>query len=419
MDHVDLLVDNLFRHESGRLVSAIARRLGTKNLALAEDVVQDALCRALEVWKFRGIPDNPAAWIMAVAKNRVLDLLRRDRTREALSHLFIQNGSPEEVAQPFDIDALFHPSAVQDGQLRMMFSCCHAKLSEEAQVALMLHILCGFSTAEIAAAFFSGIAAIEKRVLRGKKILAEAKQLLDLRETDVAKRLTSVQRALYLVFSEGYHGANPVFAVRQELCHEAMYLVGLLLEHPLGRCGSTYGLAALMCLNAARMPAREDASGNFVPLKLQDRNRWDRELILKGHAFLGQSAQGWELSEYQVEAAIASVHACAASVEATDWLAIIALYDHLLELRPSAIVALNRAIAIGRHAGAEQGLASLSEIRDREILDSYPFYWAALGEFELQAGQPVMARVHFAKAEHLARNSFERQHYARRVAECG
>jgi RNA polymerase sigma factor (sigma-70 family) len=415
MQGIEGLVDNLFRREAGRLLAVLVRIVGPANLSLAEDVVQDALCRALEVWKFQGVPDNPSAWIISVAKHRAIDLVRREKT----ARIFSQRLAAEESlpTDTIDLDALFQPSGIAHEQLRMMFSCCHPDLSEEAQIALVLHILCGFSSREIAAAFLISTPAAEKRLARAKKMLGCLDDLLDLNAADVAARLPIVQRALYLLFNEGYHGANPQLAIRQGLCREAMYLTELLLEHPLGRDdGSTSGLAALMYLHAARMPAREDNSGHFVPLDLQDRSRWDQALILKGHHWLGESAHGWELSEYQIEAAIASVHTCAPTMAETDWKAIVSLYDSLLQIRPTPVVHLNHAIAVGQSEGAATGLHALRSIEDSAALDSYPFYWAALGEFELQLGRRDAAQDHFRTAEKRARNPFECRYFAQRFA---
>ena len=226
--------DHLFRREAGRMVATLTRIFGVHNLALAEDVVQDAFCRALEVWKFRGVPENPSAWLMTTAKNRALDVLRRERTARTFAPELGRLLESEWTLAPA-VEELFGANAIQDDQLRMMFSCCHPRLPEEAQVALMLHILCGFSVGEVAAAFVSSHAAMEKRITRAKKVLAGSKSLFDIADAeDFAARLPAVHRALYLLFNEGYHGASPESAVRAELCREAMRLAALLREHPLG-----------------------------------------------------------------------------------------------------------------------------------------------------------------------------------------
>src|SRR6267154_1955406 len=236
------LTDHLFRHEAGRMVATLARIFGIHNLALAEDVVQDAFCRALEVWKFRGVPENPSAWLMATAKNRALDVLRRQRTARTFAPELGRLLESEWTLAPA-VEEVFAAGAIRDDQLRMMFSCCHPRLPEEAQVMLMLHILCGFGIDEVASAFVTTYTAVEKRIPRAKKVLAGAKKLFDTRATaEFADRLPAVQRALYLLFNEGYHGASAEFAVRAELCQEAIRLARLLLEHPRGATPATYAL---------------------------------------------------------------------------------------------------------------------------------------------------------------------------------
>lgn len=409
------LHDHWFRHEAGRLVAALTRIFGVHNLALAQDVVQDAFCRALEQWRLRGVPDRPAAWLMTTAKHRALDIVRRERRARAFAPELGRLLDSEWTLAPL-IDEAFAAPTIRDEQLRMMFSCCHPRLPEQAQIALILHILCGFGAAEIAAALLAGRAAIEKRIARGKKALAGARRLFDLGDAEFAARLSTVQRALYLLFSEGYHGASA--AVRVELCDEAIRLVALLRDYPPAATPATTALAALMSLHAARLPARLDAAGDLSTLVDQDRSRWDARRLADGLALLEQSATGAELSAYHVEAAIAAVHAAAPTLDATDWAAIVALYDRLIGLAPSPVVALGRAIAIGQRDGAERGLAELHAIPGRDRLSAYPFYPAALGEFELRRGARDAARTQFATALALARNDAERRFLERRLAQC-
>jgi len=407
-----------FRHDSGRIVAALTRVFGIHNLALSEDVVQDAFCRALEVWKFNGLPENPSAWLMKAAKNRALDILRHERK--------VSNFAPElgrllesEWTLVPTVNELFEPKAITDEQLQMMFSCCHSKLPEHSQVALILNILCGFSLAEIAHAFFSSEEATEKRVTRAKALLSRSRKLFELRKSkDFPTRLSAVQRALYLLFNEGYHGACSKSAIRIDLCQEAIRLAALLLENALTATSSTYALSALFCLDAARLPARLDDTGALVPLLHQDRSRWDQALIAEGHRLLEQSAVGTQLTEYHLEAAIASVHACAASVEETDWEQIVSLYNALMQLRPSPVVALNRAIAIGQHQGPELGLQAVQSIEELARLAAYPFYHAALAELELRRGKAEPAARHFREAIALARNEMERRFLAQRLRAC-
>lgn len=407
-----------FRREAGRLTAALTRVFGVHNLALAEDVTQDALCRALEVWKFHGPPPNPSAWLMTTAKNRAIDLIRRERTARTLGPELERWLKTEWTLTP-TVDELLAEDALADDQLRMMLSCCHPRLPEEAQVALILQILCGFSSREIAAAFLESTAAVEKRVARAKKVLAASKKLLDLGEAgEVASRLPVVHRALYLLFNEGYHGASAESAVRVELCQEALRLVALLLEHPTGQMPATRALAALMCLHAARMPSRLDDAGDLTPFFDQDRSQWDAALIAQGQRLLYESAEGAELTTYHLEAAIAAVHALAPSARETDWGAIVRLYDALLAMRPSPVVALHRAIAVAQHEGPERGLAEVAAMASRERLENYPFYAAALAEMELGRGCLDRARAHFHHALSLARNPTERRFLEKRLAAC-
>jgi predicted RNA polymerase sigma factor len=404
-----------FRHESGRLVAALTRLFGVHNLTLAEDVTQHAFCRALEVWKVRGIPENPSAWLLATAKHRALDVLRRERTaRNFAPELSCRLDSEGELAGA--VDEAFLPGTIRDEQLRMMFSCCHPRLQEEAQVALILNILCGFGASEIAGALLTGRAAIEKRITRDKRTLAESRTLFTLTDAEFETRLSTVCHALYLLFNEGYHGASQAGAVRPELCEEALRLTALLCEYGPAATPSTQALSALMCLNAARVPGRLDAKGDLLALSEQDRARWDTDLLNRGLTLFDASATGQELSAYHVEAAIAVAHASAPSFAETDWGNIVALYDRLMSVAPSPVVALNRAIAVGQREGSAAGLAALHAIADAERLRTYPFYPAALGELTLRLGHYALAQAHFGAALALARNDAERRFLQKRLA---
>jgi RNA polymerase sigma-70 factor (ECF subfamily) len=388
------------------MVAALTHVFGPHNLALAEDVVQDAFCRALELWKVQGIPRNPSAWLMTTAKHRALDALRRERTARTFA-----SGQTADAG----VAEAFAEHTIRDEQLRMMFSCCDPRLPEEAQVALILNILCGFGAGEIATAFLCSRAAIEKRISRGKKVLASSRRLFDLEDAEFAPRLSAVRRALYLLFNEGYHGASGEAAVRVELCGEAMRLTGLLRELPAAAAPATDALAALMYLHAARLPARVDSAGDLHALAQQDRSRWDTGLLAEGLALLERSAAGPALTAYHVEAAIAAAHAEARSLQETDWRFIVSLYDRLMAIAPSPVVALNRAIAVGERDGPERGLEELHAMRDRARLSRYPFYPAAMGELELRRGNPEGARRHFRAALGLARNPTERRFLEQRL----
>lgn len=411
------LGEHLFRQEAGRIVAALTRTFGLHNVALAEDVTQDAFCRALETWKHRGVPDNPSAWLMKAAKNRALDVLRRERTA--------RNFAPDlgrllqtEWTMAYAVEALLDPTEIPDDQLRMMFSCCDPRLPEPTQVMLVLQLAGGFAAREIAGAFVSRTAAVEKRLVRAKRFLAESGTLFDIADAaDFERRLPLVQRALYLVFSEGYHGASARGSVRADVCGEAIRLATLLAEHPLGSHRSTMALCALMCFGAARLPARLDARGELETE--QRRDRWDDALIARGREWLERSAGGSELSAYHIEAAIAYEHCAAPTAELTDWNCVVALYDRLMNVAPSPVVELNRAIALGQTLGPTRALQAIEAIAERDRLADYPFFHAALGDFQLRCNNRPAARDAFSAALARARNPMERRFLRRRLTACG
>jgi RNA polymerase sigma factor (sigma-70 family) len=410
-------LEHLFRREAGRMVATLTRIFGVANLALVEDVVQDALCRALETWKIRGVPDDPAAWLMATAKNRALDFIRRERTARTFAPEVAWHVESEHAIRTRIEESSAGVTSAND-QLRMMFSCCNPRLTEESQIALVLHILCGFSVSEIASAFLSRHETVKKRITRAKALLAGSKHLFELTDADFAERLSSVQRALYLLFSEGFHGSSTESAVRAELCDEAMRLAALLCDNAATATPATRALLSLMFLHAARLPSRIDPSGDFTQLLDQDRSRWDQRLLREGQRLLEASATGDELTAYHLEAGIASLHAGAPDPASTPWRTIVSLYDALMRVRPSAVVALNRALATAQCDGPARGLEEIHAIADRDRLSAYPFYSAALGELELRNGHMTAAREHYREALTLARNPAERRFLERRIADC-
>jgi RNA polymerase sigma-70 factor (ECF subfamily) len=410
------LVDHFFRREAGKMVAFLSRMVGLARLDLAEDVVQDTLCRALESWSMQGLPDNPSAWLMRVARNRAIDLLRRDHqfrdfSPELVHRLRLRESLPED-------EAVFEQE-IRDDQLRMMVACCHPELSTAAQVTLILKTLCGFSVPEIAHALLVSEDSIEKRLGRARKLFRVSGAFIELTHpSEIPKRLEAVQQAIYLLFSEGYHGSTSEATVREDLCFEAIHLTLLLSEHPAGDGPKTHALLALLCFHAARLAGRVDDDGTLIQLEMQDRSRWDHELIGRGFAALARSATGTDLSEYHLEAAIASLHCAAPSFAATDWPQILDLYDSLYRLKPSPIVALNRAIALGHARGPEEGLAALATLRDADRLRDYPFHAAAQGEFHLLAGRPGAAVSHFERAIALARSRTEAAFFERKLESC-
>jgi RNA polymerase sigma factor (sigma-70 family) len=408
MSGIAALVDHLFRHEAGKMVATLVRVLGVRNVEFAEDVVQDALCRALEVWRYRGVPENPSAWLFQAARNRAVDLLRRrkrfDRAARGLSRLPPSGGEEGEI---------------RDDQLRMMFACAHPSLPLEGQVAIILKFLCGFSVAEIAQAFLTSPAAVEKRLTRSRQLMKRETSAGFPGAATAAPRLDSIHQALYLLFSEGYHGSHPERTVREELCAEALRLASLLAEHPATATSATFALLGLMCLHAARLPSRIDDVGSLILLQAQDRSRWSRPLIDLGYQHLMKSAKDGALTPFHLEAGIAAVHAQAGSFEETDWGSILKLYSLLYKLRPTPIVALNRAIATGRVSGPEEGLREIHRIRGGRALKNYPFLEAAVGDLHERAGRIHEAASHFKRALRLARNESERRVLESRLARQG
>lgn len=412
-------MDHLFRSEAGRLVPALVRILGVHNVDLAEEVVQDVLLSALETWKFGPLPDNPAAWLTRAARNRALDVVRRKRTESRFASDITALVQSEWTAAS-TVDSLFSETEIRDDQLRMMFSCCAPNLSSELHVTAILRMLCGFGVAEIARAFLTTEATVEKRLTRAKAALRESGRLFDFHGADrIVARLPSVEQALYLLFNEGYHSSHPESAVREDLCREAMRLAGLLADHTaLAHHASPHALLAVLCLHAARLRSRIDAAGDLVPLDEQDRSQWDARLIEEGLRQLALASDGDEVGPFHVEAAIAATHCQAARFEDTDFASIVSLYDVLLSVRPTAIVALNRAVAIGFAQGPDAGLDALAEIADAKRLAGYHFLAAAEGELHRRAGRFDAARSAFERALESVRTPAERRFIERRIAEC-
>ncbi|MCI0420460.1 MAG: sigma-70 family RNA polymerase sigma factor, partial [Acidobacteria bacterium] len=330
MENIPGLVDHFFRREAGKMVSYLTRILGSDRIDLAEDVVQDTLCKALETWSIHGLPDNPSAWLMRVARNRAIDLIRRDDrfpyfAPELAQLLRVQGDLPDETPA-FERE-------IQDDQLRLMFSCCHPELSTEAQVTLILKTLCGFSVSEIAHALLTSEDSIEKRLGRARKLLRLSGTLVEITNaSDIPKRIEAVYQVIYLLFNEGYHGSGSEQVVREDLCFEAIRLTLLLSEHPEGKKPKTYALLALLCFHAARLSGRMEDDGSLIQLEMQDRSKWNQDLMGKGFHFLERASMGNELSEYHLEAGIASLHCAASAYEKTDWAKILELYDLLYGL---------------------------------------------------------------------------------------
>jgi RNA polymerase sigma-70 factor, ECF subfamily len=409
------LVDHLFRTSAGQMVSHLTRLLGSERLDLAEEVVQESLLKALQLWPHSGIPDNPAGWLFRVARNAALDAVRhRALTIEKAPAI---TAEILRAALPSTTDIGLEEQ-LRDDELRMVLMCCHPALSPDARVALSLKTVGGFSVREIARAFLAEEATISQRLVRAKRQIREMKISFDLPTNgDLAARLDSLLEVLYLMFNEGYAALSGEELVRQELCGEALRLARLVAASSVSS-PTTHALVALMAFQAARLPARVDSNGELVLLEDQDRALWDRRLIALGFHHFSEAAEGDVISPYHLQAAIAAVHAGPQSGEDPDWKTILAHYDQLMELAPSPIVALNRVVAISKVEGAQPALDSLEKLSDDPALRNYYLLPAVKGQLLLDLGQQDAARQCYAQALERPCSAPERRFLQRKEAEC-
>lgn len=414
-DAVRQSVEAIWRIESGKLVAGLARVTG--DVGLAEDMAQDALVVALEQWPRTGVPPNPAGWLMTTAKRRAIDRHRREARFERKAAVL-----GEDMGQAADsddaVDAM--DDHIGDDLLRLLFTSCHPVLSLESRVALTLRCLAGLSTDEIARAFLVPEATTAQRIVRAKNTLRDRGIRFELpTPEEMSERLSSVLEVVYLVFNEGYSATSGADWTRPALCQEAMRL-GRLLAGLVPGEPEVHGLAALMELQASRLPARVGPDGEAVLLPDQDRRLWDRLLLRRGLEALSR-AEGLArpLGPYALQAGIAACHARAQRAEDTDWGRIVALYDVLLELWPSPVVELNRAVAVGFSEGPEAGLAAVETVVTSGRLATYPHLHAARGDLLARAGRLPEAVESFTRAADLSRNEAERATFTGRVAELG
>ena len=408
-------IEATFRIERARLIAGLARMV--RNVDLAEELAQDALVTALADWPRIGVPANPGAWLMAVAKRRGLDALRRGKMRLAKQEEIAQTLSETHASGAEAVEAAMDDD-LGDELLGLIFTACHPMLSADARAALTLRVVGGLTTDEIARAFLSTEATISQRIVRAKKAIAKAGLGFETpRGPDRAARLPSVLEVIYLIFNEGYAATAGDDLVRPALCLEAQRL-GRILAGLMPEESEVLGLLGLMEIQASRLNARAGPNGAFIPLTEQDRSRWDRLLIRLGLDALARAEALRGDGPYVLQAALAACHARANRSEDTDWPRIAALYDRLSVVAPSPIVDLNRAIAHSMAFGPEAGLDLLNEIAGVDALHSYAPLPAARGDFLFRAGRLAEARAEFESAAQLTRNERERAFLLARAEAC-
>ena len=397
--------DALYRQHAPVIAASLARSFGARRLDLIEAAVQEAFVLAIEGWGAE-IPERPGAWLQVAARRRVIDAIRRAAWI-----------APSEALDELEAPAAV-PAREDEDLLKMMFVCCHPAIPLESALALALRTLCGFPVPALSRALRLDEAAVEKRLMRARQVLREEQVELELDgvpDGELAIRLDGVLRTLYVLFLEGYSAHAGDTQIDQDLCHTAIRLNGMLLA---SRFATPRGhaLQALFLLQAARLASRVDAAGDLIPLDRQDRARWDRAMIADGLEHLGRAATGDVVSPFHLEAGIAACHALAATYAATDWPQIVALYDQLLALTPSPVIALQRAIAVGRASGARAGLRALEGLVGNDRLEDDPVLAAAIGELEAQRGDVRAARTAYRRALELAGTAPERRFLEERLA---
>jgi len=406
-------IEAVWRIESARLIAGLARMVG--DVGLAEDLAQDALVAAMEKWPQSGVPDNPGAWLMATAKNRAIDRLRREKTYERKREEVARDAGALFAIERSDFEAAADDE-IGDDLLALIFTCCHPLLSREARVPLTLRLLGGLTTAEIASAFLTAEPTVAQRLVRAKKTLREAKVPFEVpRGAELDERLPSVLEVIYLVFNEGYAASAGEDWLRADLCEEALRL-GRILAERAPQEPEVHGLVALMEIQASRNAARRGPGGEPVLLLDQDRGRWDPLLIVRGLRAL-ERAEGLPrpLGPYGLQAAIAACHARAIRAVETDWVRIAALYEVLTQIAPSPIVELNRAVAVAMAFGPKAGLALLDEIKDDPALAKYHLLPSARADLLEKAGHHEEAASEFKRAAGLTENQRERDLLLRRA----
>lgn len=389
------LIDHLFRHQSGKMVAVLTNMVGLKNLHIIEDLVQDSFVSALQHWKLKGVPTEPAAWLMQTAKHKAIDLLRRLNYHTR----YIQSQTTQSFAE--QVDSYFHEQEISDSELRMIFSCCHPSFSKEDQVALTLKLIFSFSISEIARALITPEATIQKRISRAREQLRSGSIKLEIPTGKYLQdRIENVRTILYLLFNEGYNSHKKDELIRHDLCMEAIRCTKIITEHSATKDPINNALLALMCLHAARFDSRISTNNEMVLLEAQDRSLWDRELIQVGYQYLNLASTGSVISQYHIEAAIAAEHSIAKSYNDTNWSRILSLYDLLAKTNQSPAILLNRSIVLaqlGEIANAITQILSIAGIE--QLIQTDHQYASVLGYLYMKLSDRVKAMEYLQQAK--------------------
>lgn len=378
------LAEHFFRLEYSKIVSVVTRYFGLSKVNMAEDIVQDTLLEAIHSWDYKGIPENPSAWLYTVAKNKAINALKKVKQEEAYHNT---NNSTEE-----SVEITFSEEQIIDDQLRMMFACCHPSISHEAQISLILKTLCGLSIGEIASAFLTSNETINKRLVRARKVLKEEQISFEIPSNEILdQRLEAVLKTIFLLFNEGYSTSGGDQLINYDLCLEAIRFVELISNHPqLRQYSSPNALLALMLLNASRFKARVDKEGHMIRMAHQNRSLWNQALISGGLQHLKRIADHKEVSIYHILATISAYHCIAKDYASTDWKGILNMYDALMAIDNSPLVRLNRAISLSRVEGPESGIEELLKL-EKEIPPTYYLFHSTLADLYMETGRFQLA----------------------------
>lgn len=407
---IESTLDHLFRHQSGKMVAVLTRIFGAHNIELAEDVVQETLLTAFEQWKIKGVPENPESWLFIVAKNKALNLIKKQRNQilfgDDETQVLLRSGYTVETT----FNQLFNEDLIKDDQLRMMFTCCHPEISEENQITLILKTLCGFSTAEIAKAFLTSEDTVSKRLYRTKEFFRENKiKFVIPNASEIQSRTNAVLNTIYLLFNEGYNSTHSEDLIRKDIIEESVTLCKLLAKNELTQLPDVYALLALMCFHSSRSTSRLTAEGEIILLSMQDRSKWNKSLINEGNNYMNKAAFGDAISTYHLEAAIAFEHCVAESFEKTNWKNILSYYEWLYKISPSPVIALNKMIVVLQLYGAAVALKELEAVEDKKKLESYYLYYSLLGEIYRQLNKIKEAQQYFEMAFKLTQSKTEQK----------